>query len=164
MILCSGTHAVSASLWEHPRIARTNHWELHFFNSQKAIRNEKGIDRGRTRRNYAKAFLKAVPDLDLSKNSLAVALESSPRYLLSSDRIPDLIMCATPWVKMIAIVRDPIERASSQYRFLDGECDTTNLASIPCFPLPLPYTSLSCARIQTQRRPTHGGLEYMDSR
>jgi len=114
-----GTHAVSASLWEHPRIARTNHWELHFFNSQKAVRNEKGIDRGRTRRNYAKAFLKAVPDLDLSKNSLAVALESSPRYLLSSDRIPDLIMCATPWVKMIAIVRDPIERASSQYRFLD---------------------------------------------
>jgi hypothetical protein len=46
-------------------------------------------------------------------------MESSPRYLLNSDRIPHLIMCTVPWVKLLVLVRNPIERAESQYRYLD---------------------------------------------
>jgi hypothetical protein len=28
-------------------------------------------------------------------------------------------LCVTPWVKMMAILRDPIIRVESQYRYLD---------------------------------------------
>lgn len=93
---------------------------MHFFNSKWALRNEKGIDQGQTRQNYARAFRKAILDFSsLQNNSNLIAVESSPRYMLSSDRIPDMIMCVTPWVKLLATVRDPIGRVSSHYRFLD---------------------------------------------
>ena len=128
----SGTHAVTASLWEHPAIAPNGHWELHFFDSDKAIRSERGIDRQRTIRNYAVAFGKSLTGSNFTKTSIDIpnarvdsepleyyAIESSPRYLLNSDRLPDMILCTVPWVKLIAILRNPIERAASQYRFLD---------------------------------------------
>lgn len=44
-------------------------------------------------------------------------MESAPRYLLNSDRIPQLILCTVPWVKLLVLVRDPIARAESQYRY-----------------------------------------------
>jgi hypothetical protein len=96
---------------------------MHFFDSKWALRNDKGIDQWQTRKYYARAFRKAIPDFPLENTNTSsttmIAFESSPRYLLSSDRIPDMILCVTPWVKLIAIVRDPISRASSHYRFLD---------------------------------------------
>lgn len=109
----AGTHAVLQSLWEHPRVARTGHWELHFFDSPRAIRSDKGIHVGVTRQNYAQAFREALSEFKFdfetfhnttSSNNRMVAIESSPRTLLSSDRIPKLILCVTPWVKMMAIL------------------------------------------------------------
>jgi hypothetical protein len=164
-----GTHAVTASLWEHPLLARLGHWELHFFNSDLAIRSERGIDRLRTLYNYAKAFetalrrgeeydddhnndnnnntnsthnsttpanvtshfvkedidWKTIPMSDSTfNNSLThpmnyFAIESCPEYLLSSDRIPDVLLCTAPWVKLLAVLRDPIRRVESQYKYLD---------------------------------------------
>ena len=127
----SGTHAVTASLWEHPAIAPTGHWELHFFDSPFAIRNDKGIDRKLTLQNYARAFETALAKSNFTKTSYMgtssgykepheyYAFESSPRYLLNSDRLPDMVLCTVPWVKLIAILRNPIDRAASQYRYLD---------------------------------------------
>jgi hypothetical protein len=110
-------------------VARTGHWELQFFYSPRAIRSDKGIHVEVTRQNYyAQAFRKALSEFEFdfetfhnttSSNNRMVAIESSPRYLLNSDRIPDLILCVTPWVKMMAILRDPIVRVESQYRYLD---------------------------------------------
>lgn len=48
-----------------------------------------------------------------------IAMESSPRYMLNSDRLPHLIVCVVPWVKFLVLLRDPVARAESQYRFLD---------------------------------------------
>ena len=48
-----------------------------------------------------------------------IAFESSPRYLLSSDRIPHAILCVVPWVKLLAILRNPVDRVESHYKYLD---------------------------------------------
>jgi hypothetical protein len=167
-----GTHAVTASLWEHPLMARMGHWELHFFHSDLAIRSQQGIDRLRTLYNYAQAFetalirgeeydrnnntysnnsnnatnnthnssttanvsshfvkedidWKAIPMSDSTSNTFLThprkyfAMESSPGYLLSSDRIPDILLCTAPWVKLLAVLRDPILRVKSQDKYLD---------------------------------------------
>jgi hypothetical protein len=46
------------------------------------------------------------------------ALDSSPYYLLASDRIPDAILCVAPWARWLAILRHPVARAESHFRHL----------------------------------------------
>jgi hypothetical protein len=46
------------------------------------------------------------------------AMDSSPYYLLASDRIPDAILCVAPWAKWLAVLRNPISRAESHFRHL----------------------------------------------
>jgi hypothetical protein len=45
-------------------------------------------------------------------------MDSSPYYILASDRIPDAILCVAPWAKWLAILRNPISRAESHFRHL----------------------------------------------
>ncbi len=130
----AGTHAVIESLWDHPWVVRTGHWELHFFNSQKAIRNDKGIHRSVTLRNYAQAVRKAlVSNTSVEASFLEnrhMMIESTPKYILNSDRIPELILCVSPWVKFLVILRNPIARAESHYRFLDESRKAANLPMV----------------------------------
>jgi hypothetical protein len=123
-----GTHALTASLWEHPLVAQNQYWELHFFDSDRPVRTEKGIDSFRSRQAYVHAFQKHSPEFfqrlnqeeaEDQKISKMIAMESSPRYLLNSDRLPHLILCVVPWVKFLVLLRDPISRVESQYRYLD---------------------------------------------
>ncbi|KAL3922667.1 MAG: hypothetical protein SGILL_002081 [Bacillariaceae sp.] len=120
-----GTHALTESLWEHPLVARNGHWELHFFDNDKPIRTDQGIYASQTRHAYANAFRKASPEFfenmvqRNNDDTSMIAMESSPRYVLSSDRLPHLILCVVPWIKFLVMVRDPVGRAESQYRYLD---------------------------------------------
>lgn len=114
-----GTHAVTRALWEHPRIRKTGYWELHFFDGPRVIRTDQGIDQTRTREHYRQAFDKSIPDFPKNDTSSMIAFESSPRYLLNSDRIPDLMFCVAPWAKLMAILRNPVDRVGSHYRYLD---------------------------------------------
>lgn len=119
----AGTHAVIESLWEHPSVVRTGHWELHFFDSPRASRSDKGIHRSISLRNYAKAVRAAIgPNISVESSFVdnqQIMVDNSPKYILNSDRIPELILCVSPWVKLMAILRDPVARAESHYRFLD---------------------------------------------
>ena len=118
----AGTHAVTASLWEHPDIVPTTGFEMHFYDNSGVVQSDQGIDALQTRAHYAQSFQNAIPDLEfqqLKSNPKLKALESSPRYLIHSDRIPNLIGCVTPWVKLLAILRNPVDRVESHYRFID---------------------------------------------
>jgi hypothetical protein len=42
-------------------------------------------------------------------------LDMTPNYMIHSDRIPARIACLVPWVKIFVLLRDPVERARSQY-------------------------------------------------
>jgi hypothetical protein len=118
-----GTHALSEYLWQHPLIAAPkkvdkNGHELHFFDSRSFERGELGIPRKANQLSYAMKVHKMYPDFFYTKESM-YTIHDSPRYLVWSDRIPDAIMCVTPWSKLIAVLRDPVERVISHYRFQD---------------------------------------------
>ena len=121
----AGTHAVTASLWEHPDIVPTTGFEpMHFYDTaENVVQSDQGIDALQTRNHYAQSFQTAIPDValfqQLKSNPQLKAFESSPRYLIHSDRIPNLIGCVTPWVKLLAILRNPVDRVESHYRFID---------------------------------------------
>lgn len=154
-VMKGGTHALMESLWQHPLVAQTKHWELHFYtHSNQVVRSDQGIFRAKTLQNYAKAFSQALglddeasrpptptppstsgtnqttTPLPLRREDFVwdttnpsripmVAIDSSPPYFQQSDRLPALIRCVTPWVKLVVLLRDPIARLESQYRFLD---------------------------------------------
>lgn len=44
--------------------------------------------------------------------------EATPDYLLYSEYSAQAILCTIPWVQMIVILRDPVERLLSHYNFL----------------------------------------------
>jgi hypothetical protein len=51
----------------------------------------------------------------LEQNPSLMSGESTPSYLLQSDIVIPRILSVCPWVKIIIILRNPIERAYSQY-------------------------------------------------
>lgn len=91
-----GTSAVHAYLDAHPDVAMSDPKELNFFTEQ--------WDRGLEW--YAARF-----DSDAK-----VRGESSPGYTSPSfPEVPERIAGVVPWVRLVYLVRDPLERALSQY-------------------------------------------------
>jgi hypothetical protein len=96
----------AASTWifqclkEHPQVCDDSKKEIHFFN--KPQNYKKGID-------FYLPFFNNCPD-DKIKG------EYTPCYIFSS-RTPELIHKHFPDVKIIACLRDPVDRAISHYRF-----------------------------------------------
>lgn len=94
----SATSWIDKCLREHPEIYIPPQKELHFFN-----RNfEKGLD-------YFKSFFKDVPK-NLKKG------EITPEYINKLE-VAERIYKHFPQVKLIACLRNPIDRAYSQYNF-----------------------------------------------
>jgi len=57
-------------------------------------------------------------DLDLealNTDSKFISFDATPIYLFLSHRTPQRAKAITPWVKIIAILRNPVKRAYSQY-------------------------------------------------
>jgi hypothetical protein len=121
-----GTHAVIDYLWQHPNIVRNyqDKKELHFYDFDVFQRNESGIPQRQNQIAYAEKFAVGYPDLfsdparRIAKEGM-YAIDDSPRYLLWSDRTPEAIMCVSPWAKLMAILRNPIDRAVSHFRYQD---------------------------------------------
>ena len=44
-----------------------------------------------------------------------ILLDLTPHYIFLSDRVPQRIMCVVPWVKLFTLLRNPIDRALSNY-------------------------------------------------
>jgi len=45
-----------------------------------------------------------------------VALDASPGYLFYTSELPYRLLCVAPWVKLVVVLRDPMERTVHQYR------------------------------------------------
>ena len=114
-----GTHALLEYLWDHPQVSRPagQGYELHFFDGKYFQRNASGIPQQANQLAYANRVQNMYPDFFQHPNNGSIAIHDSPRYLLWSDRIPSAILCVTPWAKLLAVLRDPVERAVSHYRF-----------------------------------------------
>lgn len=139
-----GTTALYKYLDQHPDIANTKK-ELYFIDEQLdriMIRNagggtntssvdgggRRGIPQLKAQQEYGMIIRDAMqqqqqqpPEPDHGK----MILDLTPNYIFQSDRLPQRISCILPWAKIIVLLRDPVERARSQYdmklRFLNRE-------------------------------------------
>ncbi|MEO8295265.1 MAG: sulfotransferase domain-containing protein [Gemmatimonadota bacterium] len=96
----AGTSFVFASLAAHPHIIRSRRREIHFFGS----RFSRGVPWYRTH----------FPTGLEMRRYQAITGEGSTSYLANPDS-PARIRSVLPEVKMIALLRDPVDRAISNY-------------------------------------------------
>ena len=57
-------------------------------------------------------------DIANDQNKNKVAIHSAPIYLFSGRIVPARLLCVAPWSKVLAILRNPIDRAFSHYNFM----------------------------------------------
>jgi hypothetical protein len=115
-----GTTALYQYIDQHPAIAESQK-ELYFLDEkvdQMMLENyekryEAGIPQLQIRQAYSQTMRKAMrfPERDQGK----MILDLTPHYIYQSDRLPARIVCVVPWAKIMVLLRDPMERARSQY-------------------------------------------------
>lgn len=71
-----------------------------------------------------------MKNLGLSNQTV---LDMTPNYMLHSDRVPARIKCIVPWAKLFVLLRNPVDRARSQYgmKLLMGNQDNRNIYGNP---------------------------------
>lgn len=95
----AGTSSLFAYLSEHPRILPSSVKEVHYFD----VNAERGAD-----------WYRAHFPLARRRPAGSLTGEASPFYLFH-PRVPERIAALVPKVKLIVLLRDPIERAISHY-------------------------------------------------
>ena len=141
-----GTQALHKTLYNsHPRIltASKANGELHYFTTQglmrnaddslkKLVKDENGIvNKTIPRQSMRDGWHFAVDDREAFKmgnytkqdimhhsNTDKFGIHSSPMYLYSGRSVPARMLCTAEWIKVICILRNPIERALSHYNFV----------------------------------------------
>nr|WP_309101232.1 sulfotransferase domain-containing protein [Fredinandcohnia onubensis] len=103
-----GTSALYVNLVRHPNIATAEEKELYFFNKH----YEKGLDW------YRDQF----PSLVLNTENVITG-EATPNYI-DDPLAPQRVFQCMPNVKLIILLRNPVDRAYSQYQMgaRDGSC------------------------------------------
>jgi hypothetical protein len=104
----SGSTSLYSYLAEHPSVSPTLHKEIHFFDEY----FDRGIE-------WYKAHFDSV---DYVKSHNLITGEASPYYILDPN-VPEKIARLIPNVKLIALLRNPINRAYSHHntRFKSGK-------------------------------------------
>lgn len=115
----SGTTGLFQTLNSHSQVIPGKRKELIFFNPKKFRHWEDDRIGGRVKVARArKALFKMFSPERLQENKTLITGEGTPEYLLYPDICDKAILCTIPWVKMIVIIREPIERLFSHYNFL----------------------------------------------
>jgi len=115
-----GTTALSYYLYSHPSIQYLPPKELNFFDDEldhnpALLKNGSGIDATRLLDYFQGTTVDGIVPILKFQLETKYVLDATPNYLFLSDRVPQRILCTTPWVKLLAILRDPVDRAFSQY-------------------------------------------------
>jgi hypothetical protein len=133
----SGTTALSLYLYEHPSVVMPKRKEVHFFDFQyEQIASADGIHRGDARYRYRNAFAHALGEEAMSllqNNASLLAIDDSPRYIFWSDRVPARILCVAPWAKILAIFRNPVDRAFSHFNMQANSIKAGKMKQKPTF-------------------------------
>ena len=82
----------------HRHDRNPNHHERGYDTNDSSNNNHEDKDGTEARHNYRKMIF-----------------DMTPNYIFYSDRLPQRISCILPWAKILVLLRDPIERARSQY-------------------------------------------------
>ena len=123
-----GTSALISYLREHPQVITTKRKELHFYDfGFHKYATTQGITRRDARDGYRKMFGETnnLTYDEMKEQPRMVAIDDSPRYMFQSDRVPARVLCVSPWVKLLAVLRNPVDRAYSQFVMMDPKGKST---------------------------------------
>lgn len=128
----AGTTSYWGKLSQHPFIFPGKKKEMHSFQSKglgqwrfpSQIGTKLNVEEARRTLYDANASL--YPQEILMKHPQLVSFEATPDYLLLSDISTQIILCTTPWVKILVTLRDPLERLFSNYNFILENMPTLN--------------------------------------
>ncbi len=108
----AGTTSIYGYLKEHPQVYMSPIKETNFFGTDWEKKIEKKPDTGtRKRINSWERYCELFIDV---KDEIAIG-EASPNYLANYKTSSEMIQRYVPDVKMIAILRNPVDRAYSDY-------------------------------------------------
>jgi hypothetical protein len=125
-----GTKAIHTFLQKHPdfvsRCSNKSHTtELFFFNNL-SLMTAPIINQTEQQIQYANHIQARCPVAteSLLNDTRKMYLDDTPLYIQDSDSIPQLLNCVMPKAKLMAVLRNPTDRAFSHYNFyLDyGDC------------------------------------------
>jgi len=113
--LYSGTVYLAAALHQHPHVIPTRTKELQFFHERPFRRyvsaQEKTLVRAARERMYARDYDTRA----LQSDDRFISFDASPGYLFYSSLIPRRILCVEPWVKLVLLLRNPVDRVLEHY-------------------------------------------------
>ena len=131
----AGTSALYTLLRMHPHVVSSRKFEVHFFDHR--LSEYRGRDPASVsveeicerRRAYQKYFdIQMLPNLTQGTTTKIASFEKTPRYICYSY-IPGFVKRITPWTKILMILRNPVDRAYSQWKM-----DASRMRGDPSFP------------------------------
>ncbi|KAL3932837.1 MAG: hypothetical protein SGBAC_010663 [Bacillariaceae sp.] len=145
-----GTTAMAYYLYNHPRFIYLPSKELHFFDDdmdawRKDDSSDDSSDESLTNLNGNEILNRYIYESMIKDYNMTIfeqqqtmnpayILDATPNYLFESDRVPQRVFCACgPWVKLIVFLRNPIDRAWSQYYMQHNFDSFGNLTKLPSF-------------------------------
>mmetsp|Transcript_4257 Transcript_4257/g.6463 ORF Transcript_4257/g.6463 Transcript_4257/m.6463 type:complete len:517 (+) Transcript_4257:770-2320(+) len=132
----SGTSSMASYLSQHPQVVQplrngsnlpSRTTELQFF----LYRNFRRFVSAQALLSYndeppPKTFVKSARTVmlarhyrkkTLTEDTSMVSFDSTPGYLLYSSILPQRILCVAPWVKILVVLRNPVDRVYSNYLY-----------------------------------------------
>jgi Sulfotransferase family len=132
----AGSSSLYFALTQHPNIVSAQRKELLFFSQKRFLfdkylssTDNKGDPRDKhlintthvvnvqtIREDLTKKFRIG----DLLKDPQTISFDATPQYIFNFPTAVRPILCTCPWVKLIVIIRNPVDRLWSHYNFLKG--------------------------------------------
>ncbi|KAG7348027.1 sulfotransferase [Nitzschia inconspicua] len=125
-----GSTALASFFGSHPNIV-TPERELHFLSQymdRMPTKTSDGIDQRYWKQEYYEYMQWYTEEMEVAKissgkedvniptnASTRLLIEKTPNYILLSDRVPQRLLCLSPWSKIILLLRNPVDRAFSHY-------------------------------------------------
>ena len=116
--LCSGTVYMAAALHRHPNIVPARTKELQFFYERPFRRyvsaQGKTLVKLARERMYAGHYNTSA----LKQNEQWISFDATPGYLFYSSLLPQRILCVEPWVQLVLLLRNPVDRVLEHYSIM----------------------------------------------
>ena len=107
----SGTTSLHSYICQHPLVLAGKRRETHYFDWR--WNNDPKFVTGDDHHRFYLNFF----HMDVLRNRPSLMTgESTPSYLLHSDLVIPRVRMVVPWVKLLVILRNPVERAYSHYQ------------------------------------------------
>jgi hypothetical protein len=112
----SGTLTLASYLLQHPDMTAARSKDLQFFYHDNFRRYVTAKERTKVQAARERIYARDFAASDLQKDTQKRSLDATPGYLFYSSLLPRRILCVLPWIKLVVIVRDPVERVLAHYQ------------------------------------------------